>query len=91
MVVSNIITKVTGSYIDFVTERVFKPLGMDSTTLSPAEAAQSGKLTQTFSAHKQRLPFWFFEGEKELNAGAGGVISNVVDLVRILAPVFIIL
>ena len=77
---AHIISKYTGSYTNFATERIFKPLGMNSTTFSRDEAAKSGELTQTWTGHGQRIPYWN-TGEKEFNAGPGGVISSVVDLV----------
>ncbi|KAL5529636.1 hypothetical protein ACEPAG_5621 [Sanghuangporus baumii] len=77
---AHIITKYTGSYIDFATERIFRPLGMNSTTFSPDEAARSGKVTQSWTAHGQRIPYWILEEEKESTAGPGGIISSVVDI-----------
>ena len=68
-------------YTDFVKERIFDPIGMWDTTYSPAEATRSGKLTQAWTAEGRRIPFWFPDSAMELNAGPGGVISNVVDLV----------
>ena len=78
---SYIISKYTGSHIDFARERIFEPLGMSSTTFSPTSAAASGKLTQSWTAHDQQIPFWFTDDDKELNAGAGGIITSVIDLV----------
>lgn len=78
---SHIISKYTGSYTDFATQRIFQPLGMKSSTFSPTAAAKTGNLSQSWTAHSQRIPLWFTEAEKELNAGAGGIITNVVDLV----------
>ncbi|KAL5489890.1 hypothetical protein ACEPAI_4722 [Sanghuangporus weigelae] len=77
---AHIISKYTGSYIDFAMERIFRPLGMNSTTFSPDEATKSDKVTQSWTAHGQRIPYWILEEEKELKAGAGGIISSVVDL-----------
>ncbi|EJD02324.1 beta-lactamase/transpeptidase-like protein [Fomitiporia mediterranea MF3/22] len=77
---SHILSKYTGSHANYTAERIFKPLGMESTTYSPDVAAKSGKLTHTWTAHGQRIPYSILEEEKDLIAGPGGVISNVVDL-----------
>lgn len=69
------------SYPAFVSTRIFDPINMTSTTYSPNRAAQSGNLTQSWSRDGRRIPFWFREDAIELNAGPGGVISNVEDLV----------
>ena len=77
-----IVTKYTNdSYTTFASNRIFKPLNMTSTTFSPNKAFASGKLTQMWTGFGRRIPFWFTEENVELNAGAGGVISSVADLV----------
>lgn len=77
-----IVTKYTNdSYTTFASNRIFKPLNMTSTTFSPNKAFASGKLTQMWTGFCRRIPFWFTEENVELNAGAGGVISSVADLV----------
>ena len=68
-------------YISFVGDRVFEPLGMKSSTFSPVEANHSGRLTQSWTAHSQRIPYWIPEEAVETIAGPGGVISSVEDLV----------
>ncbi|KAH8116769.1 beta-lactamase/transpeptidase-like protein [Phellopilus nigrolimitatus] len=80
MLGAHILTKYTGSYIDYAEQRIFKPLGMNATTFSPREAHQSKKLTHTWTGHGQRIPYWIPEESKHLNAGPGGIITNVVDL-----------
>ncbi|KAI5119180.1 hypothetical protein M0805_000634 [Coniferiporia weirii] len=80
MIGAHIITKYAGSYIDFATERILNPLGMNSTTFSPLAASLSGRQTQTWTMHGQRIPNWMTEEVKEFNAGPGGVITSVVDL-----------
>ena len=77
-----IISKYTGSYINFVQERIFKPLGMDSTTYSPQVAKESGEFTQSWTSRGRRIPNWFSESSKGRNAGPGGITTSVVDLVR---------
>lgn len=76
---------------EFVRERIFQPLGMHSTTMSPAEATQSGNLSHAWSPpllngsnhtiDGRRLPFWFAEETARISSGAGGVISNAEDMV----------
>lgn len=68
-------------YISFVCDRIFEPLGMKSSTFSPAEANRSGELTQSWTAHSQRIPYWIPEEAVETIAGPGGIISSVEDLV----------
>ena len=81
---SHIVSLYSGKpYIEFVKERVFTPLNMSTTTFSEFEASQTGLLTHSFNAVVgSRLPFWFPDSVKVLNAGAGGVISSTRDLVR---------
>ncbi|OJT12302.1 hypothetical protein TRAPUB_11169 [Trametes pubescens] len=71
------------SYPAFVTERLFKPLNMTSSTFWPSEAHASGKLSQAWTRTGRRTPFWFTDEVVPLNAGAGGVISSAEDMARI--------
>nr|VWO99815.1 Polyketide synthase [Ganoderma boninense] len=66
----------------FVSERIFAPLGMSSSTYIPSVAAASGKLTQSWHRNGRRIPFWFDEQIASFNGGAGGVISSVTDLAK---------
>ena len=67
---------------DFVKERIFDPLNMTSTTYSGDEAAARGLLSQSWSSQGRRLPYWFAgEAMSYFIAGAGGVLSNAVDMV----------
>lgn len=76
---------------EFVRERIFQPLGMHSTTMSPAEATRFGNLSHAWSSpllngsnhtiDGRRMPFWFAEETARLSSGAGGVISNAEDMV----------
>ncbi|EIW63119.1 beta-lactamase/transpeptidase-like protein [Trametes versicolor FP-101664 SS1] len=70
------------SYPAFVTERLFKPLNMSSTSLWPSEAHASGKLSQAWTRTGRRTPFWFTDEAVPLNAGAGGIISSAEDMAR---------
>ncbi|GJE94197.1 beta-lactamase/transpeptidase-like protein [Phanerochaete sordida] len=80
---AHIISTFSGmSYIEFVKERIFDPLGMTASTFDPEEAARDGRLTQTWTADGRRLPVWFTGNAVELIAGAGGIISNVVDMTK---------
>ena len=65
---------------EFVSERIFVPVGMSSSTYIPSVAAASGKLSQSWHRNGRRVPFWFDEQLASFNGGAGGVISSVADL-----------
>lgn len=60
---------------------------MTSTTYSPSEALASGKATENWTAFGRRIPWWFTDDQVQLNAGPGGVISSVPDLVSVLFPI----
>ncbi|KLO13808.1 beta-lactamase/transpeptidase-like protein [Schizopora paradoxa] len=70
----------THDYPDFVEDRIFSPLGMKSSTFSPSVARKSGNLTQSWTAHSQRIPFWYPDSAVDVVAGLGGIITNVIDL-----------
>ncbi|KAA1476004.1 beta-lactamase/transpeptidase-like protein [Dentipellis sp. KUC8613] len=80
MLGAHLISKYTGSYTQFVQDRIFDPLNMTSSTFSPGKAASSGKLTQTWTTFGRRIPVWFTEENAELSSGPGGIISNIKDL-----------
>ena len=73
------------TYADFVEERLFAPLGMASSTFSPALAHRSGLLTDTWTTSGRRIPFWARAETAELSAGHAGSISSAEDLVKWLA------
>jgi CubicO group peptidase (beta-lactamase class C family) len=78
---TEIVTRLSGhSYVDFVTARIFEPLGMNHTTFHPDVAATSGRLAHIFTREGRRIPFWVTEDTMAINAGAGGVISTSADL-----------
>ena len=69
-------------YADFVNSRIFKPLGMGSSTYSIDAAIQTGKFTGTWTSFGRLIPPWIEEEFVDLMAGSGGVISSVEELVR---------
>lgn len=71
------------SYPKYIQERIWGPLNMSSTTFSPTKALLSGKRTESWTSFGWLIPFWFSEVLLDLIAGAGGVISNVEDMVGI--------
>ena len=79
---SHIISKYSGRpFVEFVEERIFRPLNM-SATYSVAEAMESGHLTHAWTPiFARRIPIPLSEGSKELNAGPGGVMASISDLV----------
>lgn len=80
------------TFHEFARERIFRPLGMNATTMSPTEAEYSGQLSHAWSApvlnstvqtsRGRRIPFWLSDETAEFVSGAGGIISNVEDMVR---------
>lgn len=71
------------TYPLFVNERLFNPLNMTTTTVWPSVADSTGKLSQAWSREGRRIPYWFRDDMAYFNAGPGGVISSVEDMVRI--------
>ena len=69
------------TFADFVHERIFKPVRMSDTTISPSAAARSGKLSDSWTKDGRRIPFWFSDVNAG-NAGAGGVISSAEDMAK---------
>ncbi|KAG2069269.1 beta-lactamase/transpeptidase-like protein [Suillus decipiens] len=68
------------TYTSFVEDRVFTPLGMSSSTFSPAKARKTGRFTQGWTSDGRLFPLCFTEQTVALMAGAGGVISSAVDM-----------
>ncbi|KAG2141566.1 beta-lactamase/transpeptidase-like protein [Suillus cothurnatus] len=68
------------TYISFVEDRIFTPLGMTSSTFSPAKAEETGRFTQGWAGNGRLLPECFTEEVVPLIAGPGGVISSAVDM-----------
>jgi CubicO group peptidase (beta-lactamase class C family) len=69
-------------YPDFVDSRIFKPLGMTSSTYSINAALKTGRFTNTWTSFGRLIPPWIKEEYVDLTAGSGGAISSVIDLVR---------
>ncbi|KAG1877405.1 beta-lactamase/transpeptidase-like protein [Suillus subluteus] len=68
------------TYTSFVEDRIFIPLGMTSSTFSPAKAGKTGRFTQGWTSSGRLIPECFTEEIVTLMAGAGGVISSAVDM-----------
>ena len=82
MVGANIVSTLSGMrYVDFVDSRIFKPLGMSSSTYSIDAAIQTGKFTGTWTSFGRLIPPWIEDEFVDLVAGPGGVISSVEELV----------
>ena len=84
---SHIVSTYSGMpFRKFVQERIFDPLGMNATTYSPVVAGKSGLLSQQWSSEAaggRRISYWVStEVREEFIAGAGGIISTAVDMVR---------
>jgi CubicO group peptidase (beta-lactamase class C family) len=81
MLFSHVVAKYSGkSFPTFVSERIFLPLKMTSTTYWPSVASATGRFTQSWSSSGRRIPNWFDDDLVELNCGPGGVISSAADL-----------
>lgn len=77
------------TYEDFVSERIFIPLEMSSTTYSHSEAMATGRLSQSWTASGRRVPLWLGNEATTAWAGPAGIISDVIDMV--LQPLFLLL
>jgi CubicO group peptidase (beta-lactamase class C family) len=80
---AHIVSALTGvRYPDFVHARIFKPLGMTSSTYSINAALKTGRFTNTWTSFGRLIPPWIKEEYVDISAGPGGVISSAIDLVR---------
>lgn len=80
------------TFNEFAKERIFNPLDMHATTMSPTEAERSGNLSHSWTvslpdSNGRRkdgrcIPYWFSEETMQLIGGAGAIISNVENMVR---------
>lgn len=96
-VVSLVVERIAGvPYIDFVTERIIKPLGMTSSTYNGTAAQAGGNLADGYAlvntsdttigrgwAGIVQLPIPFWPAPEDLLhwAGPGGVLSTATDMV----------
>ena len=78
-----IVSTLTGMrFTEFVNNRIFKPLGMSSSTYSIDEALQTGRFSETWTSFGRLIPPWIQEEYVDLVAGTAGIISCVEDLAR---------
>jgi CubicO group peptidase (beta-lactamase class C family) len=83
MVGAYIVSTLSGMRLaNFVNDRIFEPLGMNSSTYSIDSAIQTGKFTETWTSFGRLIPPWIEDEFEDLIAGPGGVISSVEELVR---------
>ena len=81
---SYVVSKYAGmTYMEFVKQRIWDPLNMSTTTFYPSEAARDEKLTQVWIAGNRRIPYWDQDEQVPFNAGPGGILSSVVDVVSL--------
>lgn len=75
-------TYAKASFTDFVKERIFVPLGMSSSVYFTEDVPEHIHISEAFTEGKRRIPYWFEDEDiATLVAGAGGIISNTVDMV----------
>ena len=87
---AHLISKYAGkSYMEFATERLFKPLNMSHTTFWPGEARETGLLTQTWTKFGGLIPFPLDNEVVDLIAGPGGIISSAEEMVRRFSSVLV--
>jgi CubicO group peptidase (beta-lactamase class C family) len=83
MVGSYVVSALSGMrYADFVNNRIFKPLGMSSSTYSIDAAIHTGRFTSTWTTFGRLIPIWLHEEFVDLMAGPAGVITSVEELAR---------
>ncbi|OCH90090.1 beta-lactamase/transpeptidase-like protein [Obba rivulosa] len=82
-VVSYIISTYSGqSFVDFVTERIFRPLNMSDSTYDAVDAELSGKLSHGWTPDGRRIPYWRRHLTGDWVDGPGGIISNAIDMTK---------
>ncbi|KAA1473747.1 hypothetical protein DENSPDRAFT_840231 [Dentipellis sp. KUC8613] len=58
MLGAHLVSKYTGSYTQFVQDRITDPLNMTSSTYSPGTAMRSGKLTRSWTSLSLVSKIW---------------------------------
>lgn len=77
---AHIISKYSGMpFASFLAQRIFAPLNMSSTTITPSRA--ENYMTHAWMADSRRIPLWFTDENIGLIDGAGGIASTAVDMV----------
>ncbi|KAI0005373.1 beta-lactamase/transpeptidase-like protein [Russula compacta] len=78
MVGSYIVSTLSGiRFADFVNNRIFKPLGMSSSTYSIDAATQTGRFTDTWTSFGRLIPPWIQDEFEDLIAGPAGQVPWV--------------
>lgn len=86
-------------YRQFVNDNIFAPLGMASSTYNVTTAKLSGNLAEGYAVEARNvtggsgwektiyrpIPYFLPQESTEVNAGAGGVITSLHDIVRPIA------
>ncbi len=81
MIAAHVVSNLTGSFEDFVSERILRPLRMDSTTYYVSKAEATGKLSEEWTSTGRRVPLSVSDDIAELVSGMGGLVSSVSDMV----------
>jgi CubicO group peptidase (beta-lactamase class C family) len=79
------------TYMNYITEKIFQPLDLRDTTFNATTASKSGKLADGFvqivpcgqekCVEFKPVPYWDPLAGHSVVDPAGGIISNVKDLV----------
>jgi CubicO group peptidase (beta-lactamase class C family) len=82
VVATEILDRYVGDFRLFIKNEILEPLLMSSTTFSEKEAKKSGHLSHSWDGFSDRVvPYWFSEPDANFIHGAGGMVSNVNDMV----------
>jgi CubicO group peptidase (beta-lactamase class C family) len=83
MVAQHLVERFSGMPLgDFVTQRIFVPLNMTSSTYSFEYAISTGHLSESYEFGGRRIPHWLEKEDMPVVAGAGGIMSSAVDLLK---------
>jgi CubicO group peptidase (beta-lactamase class C family) len=82
MLTSEIVARYSGqSFSDFVSARIFTPVGMSSSTYLSSAGETAGTAVHSFTKEGRRIPTLVTDTDLVL-AGAGGIVSSTQDLSR---------